>query len=106
MPPTRREEVALETRQLLIDTARDLFTENGYGPTSIEDVVRKAGVTRGALYHHFDGKLGLFRAVFEGLEKNCSELIRAGAEGAKDGWELLTKGTEAFLDACLDPSIQ
>ena len=52
------------TRSLLLEVARESFTEHGYGATSIDDIIQQAGVARGALYHHFSGKEALFRAVY------------------------------------------
>ena len=68
--------------------------------------MRRAGVTRGALYHHFSGKEDLFRAVAEQVEE---EMTRKSAEAAlahQDPWEQQRAGWEAFLDACLDPAVQ
>ena len=60
-----KEEHAEATRRALIDSARELFAQRGYAEVPIEEIVRRARVTRGALYHHFRDKSDLFRAVFE-----------------------------------------
>jgi AcrR family transcriptional regulator len=93
------------TISTLVDAARGLFARQGYAETSIEQVLAAAGVTRGALYHHFDSKAALFQAVFEAQE---AELTRAVAEGAgsAEGWAAFRAGCEAFLEACLDPATQ
>jgi AcrR family transcriptional regulator len=94
------------TRGALIEAARRLFAEHGYSGVGTEEIVRAAGVTRGALYHHFDGKRDLLRAVYEELE---SEIAREIAEGAQPGagvLDLLTAGAERFLDHCLEPEVQ
>ena len=105
-PTTRRAEYAAATRRALIEAATELFTDRGFAATSIEDVVQKARVTRGALYHHFTNKADLFLAVFEELEQRLMDDVSRAAYSGADPWELLTKGTNAFLDACLDPPIQ
>ena len=64
------------TRARLVGAARELFGERGYAAVGTEEVVRAAGVTRGALYHQFADKQALFRAVFEELE---GEIIQASA---------------------------
>jgi len=95
-----------QTRRLLLNVARDLFTEHGYAGTATEEVVRRAGVTRGALYYHFRDKQDLFRAVVEDLEaanvRRFGEIVAAIA----DPWEQLHAGINAFLDACMDPAVQ
>ena len=58
------------TGTALIDAGRKLFAERGFDAVSAEEIVAAAGVTRGALYHHFDGKRGLFAAVFERIEED------------------------------------
>jgi len=94
------------TRAQLIATARRLFGERGYAAVGTEEIVRSAGVTRGALYHHFDGKADLFRAVFEEMEGELAQRIAREALSHPDAWEAHLAGLEMFLDACLDPEIQ
>jgi AcrR family transcriptional regulator len=94
------------TRAALIGAARRLFAERGYADVGTEEIVREAGVTRGALYHHFDGKRELLRAVYEQIE---SEIARELAERAVPGasvLETLRLGAERFLDRCLEPEVQ
>jgi AcrR family transcriptional regulator len=67
-----REERAKDTRATLVDRARELFGRRGYAAVGTEEIVRAAGVTRGALYHHFADKRDLFRAVHEELEAQIS----------------------------------
>ena len=71
------------TRGALIAAARPLFAERGYAGVGTEEIVRAAGVTRGALYHHFDGKRELFEAVYEQVEVELAERIAAGALGQR-----------------------
>src|SRR5205823_7468931 len=68
------------TRSLLVEVARQNFTEHGYAATSIDDIIRQAGVARGALYHHFAGKEALFRAVYETVEgEGVARVVEAAA---------------------------
>ncbi|MCW3026975.1 MAG: transcriptional regulator, TetR family [Solirubrobacterales bacterium] len=95
------------TRAALITTARPLFAERGYAAVGTEEIVRAAGVTRGALYHHFTGKRELFEAVYEEVERQLVERIAASAiSSAADPLEALHAGAQAFLDACEDPAVQ
>lgn len=100
---TRREQYAESTRAALLDTGRRLFTERGFAEVSAEELVRAAGLTRGALYHHFDGKRGLFEAVFEELEDRAARRITAAMSAGDDPWEQADAGIRAFLDVCADP---
>jgi AcrR family transcriptional regulator len=95
------------TRAALIATARALFADRGYAGVGTEEIVRAAGVTRGALYHHFAGKRELFEAVYEDVERQLVEQIAASAiSSATDPLEALHAGAQAFLDACEDPAVQ
>lgn len=94
------------TRAALVSTARRLFAEHGYAGVGTEQIVRAAGVTRGALYHHFDGKAGLFRAVFEQLEGQIAERLATEALSHPDPWEAMVAGLEMFLEVCTDPEVQ
>ncbi len=104
---TRKTEQSEATRAALLKAARELFTERGYSGTSTEEVVRRARVTRGALYHHFRDKSDLFAAVFEDVSREVLAKIKKGAdEGGPIGtWEHLVDGCLAWLDACLDPAV-
>lgn len=93
------------TMQKLIDFAREFFTRYGYAQTATEDLVREAGVTRGALYHHFGSKEGLFKAVLEDVQREIAERIDA-ASASDDLWEQLRVGCRVFLEASLDPHVQ
>jgi AcrR family transcriptional regulator len=93
------------TRGDLLRAARELFAEHGYANVGTERIVERAGVTRGALYHHFDDKRDLLRAVHEELEQELVASIGDQIAGIDDPWELLATGVRAFLDACTDPAI-
>ena len=105
MTPTKAEQ-ADATRTALRAAARQLFTERGYAATSTTEIVERAGVTRGALYHHFAAKDELFRAVFEQLEGEVTKHVAQEALTSDDPLEQLRRGTRAYLDACIDPAVQ
>ena len=94
------------TREALIAAARPLFAKRGYAGVGTEEIVRRAGLTRGALYHHFGGKRELLAAVYERIEAELAERIASAALGASDPLEAMQAGTEMFLDACLEPEVQ
>lgn len=96
------------TRDALIAAARPLFAEHGYAGVSTEEIVRAAGVTRGALYHHFGGKRDLFEAVYERVERELAERIASGAlsGGAAAPLDAMRAGAEMFLQACTEPEAQ
>ena len=94
------------TRALLIDVARQSFTERGYAATSIDDIIQQAGVARGALYHHFSGKEALFRAVYETVEGEVMTRVLEAAASETSPWDSVRAGLSAFLDACLEPSFR
>ena len=91
------------TRAALIGAARELFTERGYTAVGTEEIVRRADVTRGALYHHFTDKRDLFRAVHESVEEEMVAAIAAAMDGVEDPIELLLAGAQRFLDLCMQP---
>ncbi len=93
------------TRQALLDAARTLFGEQGYAATSLDEVAHAAKVTKGALYHHFDGKQELFGAVYEQVKREASEHA-ATAFLEPDPWLDLCAGCQAMFDAHLDPLVQ
>ena len=94
------------TREALIAAARPLFAERGFAAVGTEEIVRNARMTRGALYHHFEGKEDLFRAVYEDVERELVERIAADALPGGDPLAALYAGARAFLDACEDPAVQ
>jgi AcrR family transcriptional regulator len=94
------------TRTALVSAAERLFAERGFAETATEAVVKAAGVTRGALYHHFTDKADLFRAVYERLEQRVLARVEAAVAGLTDPVDVLHGGTDAFLDACLEPAVQ
>jgi AcrR family transcriptional regulator len=109
-PPARQRRRQRErsdaTRAALVDAATPLFAERGYHGTPAELVVRRAGVTSGALYHHFGDKRGLFRAAFEAVERRLAARVAAAAAGGDGPWERLEGGVEQYLRACLEPEVR
>ena len=82
------------------------FSQKGYADASTEAIVRKAGVTRGALYHHFKGKKDLFHAVFRAAQREIGRRIETHADAVEDPWDQLVAGCRAFLQAFTDPALQ
>jgi AcrR family transcriptional regulator len=94
------------TRRALLDAARELFAEKGFAATGREEIAEAAGVTRGALYHHFSSKGDVFRAVFEELEAETMAKVMVAAVKESDPLESMVQGAMAYLDAALDPAVQ
>jgi AcrR family transcriptional regulator len=95
------------TRRQLVTAARALFGVRGYAGVGTEEIVRAAGVTRGALYHQFRDKADLFAAVAERVEAEIADRIAAGAAGAAaDPLAGLQVGARLFLDACAEPEVE
>jgi AcrR family transcriptional regulator len=92
------------TRAKLIAAGRDLFAERGFGGAGTEEIVRRAKVTRGALYHHFTDKKDLFRAVYEQVEVESVDQIAARMADGSDPLSLLQIGVRAFLDLTTEPT--
>ncbi|WP_308800058.1 TetR/AcrR family transcriptional regulator [Agromyces silvae] len=102
---------AAETARVVLAAATELFGARGYADVSLEDVAEAAGVTRGAVYHHYANKPGLFRAVAAGLQDAVAGSVVAAADAASHGratdasgdtnsaFEELRAGSHAFLDA-------
>ncbi|WJM95316.1 TetR family transcriptional regulator [Pseudomonas defluvii] len=103
----RRTRAAMqETRTLLLATARQMFSELGYAHTSMDDLTARAGLTRGALYHHFGDKKGLLAAVVEQLDAEMDERLRAITDTAENAWDGFRQRCRAYLEMALEPEIQ
>jgi AcrR family transcriptional regulator len=94
------------TTAALVDAARELFARDGYDTTSLDAVAARAGVTKGAVYHHFEGKRQLFEAVFTREVERLALPLAAAYGRKKDPWDAFHAGCRAFLDECLDPGLQ
>lgn len=94
------------TTGALLAAARELFASDGYAATSIDAVAAKAGVTKGAVYHHYSGKRDLFAAVFAAEQQLMLEKTAAAYGAEPDAWEAFEAACRAFLEGCLDPGVQ
>jgi AcrR family transcriptional regulator len=90
------------TRRRLVESGTRLFAEHGFEATSIEMVLEDTGVSRGALYHHFDGKASLFTAVLEATEARVAAVVAAAAAPATGPLDALRAGCEAWLRLAAD----
>ena len=95
-----------ETTERLLDSARRLFAANGYAATSLDDVVTAAGVTKGALYHHFQSKRDLFRAVFDREHARIAAVVVEAAAAEPDAWAAFYEGCRAFFEETQHPGAQ
>lgn len=101
---SRRQEYSSSTRRALLDNACDLFAARGYAGTSLDEVVSAARVTKGALYHHYQGKLALFQAVFDQVESKAVKRITTDVRRQKDPWEKALTAVSSFLEVCQEPA--
>lgn len=97
---------AQRSRARLLAAARELFAAHGYESVPSQEIVVRAGLTRGALYHHFGGKEGLYDAVHEIIHGEIGERMVTASARARGPWKGLVAGCLAFLDACTDPEVQ
>ncbi|MFE3545819.1 TetR/AcrR family transcriptional regulator [Nocardia sp. NPDC059177] len=102
-----QEDRSRATRAALERAGRDLFTERGFAATSAEQLVAAAGVTRGALHHHYGDKRGLFLAVLEQLEQEITAEVRRVLDATDPGDVLagMTAGLACFLEICVRPEV-
>ncbi|MGW5193890.1 TetR/AcrR family transcriptional regulator [Kribbella sp. NPDC004138] len=101
-----RERQAEATRELLVGIARERFVEQGYKATAMDDIVQRAGLAKGALYHHFSGKDALFKAVYDLVLEETAGAVMTAALAEEDPWVAVRAGLSAFLDACLQPAFR
>lgn len=102
----RRSDKGLATHRHIVATATALFTTRGYEATSIETVLETAGVSRGALYHHFKSKEALYIAVLEGVEARIAETTAAASHHLRDPREALRAGCYAWIGLSRDPAVR
>ena len=93
------------TRAALLVAARRLFTEKGFAATGREEIAELAGVTRGALYHHFESKQAAFEAVATELDSELAVAVVKAARRASTAHEQIRLSCRAYLHACTDPSV-
>jgi AcrR family transcriptional regulator len=97
---------ALATRRKLEGVAWKLFAERGFAEVSAEEIVARADVTRGALYHHYNGKEGLFEVIVDSLMQEVHAKLEKGAAGASDPLQAIERGICVFLKVCTEPHTQ
>ncbi len=101
-----RAEMIEATRAKLLATARQAFREAGYAATSMDDFTAAAGLTRGALYHHFGDKKGLLAAVVEQIDGEMDQRLAAISAQAPDAWTALRGRCRAYLEMAAEPEIR
>ncbi|EXE61236.1 TetR/AcrR family transcriptional regulator [Acinetobacter pittii] len=101
-----REQKMAETRKKLIEVARRAFAEYGYTDTSMDKLTAAAGLTRGALYHHFGDKRGLFAAVVDQIDSQMAEYAQQHLEQPDDLWEGLLLEGQTYIQNALNPEFQ
>ncbi len=104
--PGKRAAQGRATRGQLIEVATRLFAEHGYEGTSIEAVLSAAGVSRGALYHHFAGKEALFEAVVSAVSEQVTVELTETVQGCDDPLDAMRTAAVAWIDLAADPVIQ
>ena len=102
-PPRTNRDRTDATRAALMEAGRALFVDKGYGETSTPEIVAAAGVTRGALYHHFEDKRALFRAVVAGEAAAVAADVERSAPKGLAAIEALLAGADAYLAAMREP---
>ena len=102
----RRSEMLAETREKLLQAGREAFASKGYAAASMDDLTADAGLTRGALYHHFGDKKGLLQAVVDQIDGEIAERARLAAEGAASEWNALLAEGVAYIEMALRPDVQ
>jgi len=101
-----RVEQGRATRAALIKVATELFAAHGYEATAIPAILQAAGVSRGALYHHFESKEALFEAVLESVEADVMARATRAAAAARDPLDGLRRGCAAYLALCREPRVR
>src|SRR3954453_3703612 len=101
-----RKEMIAETRARLIAAAREAFGTVGYANASMDDFTAAAGLTRGALYHHFGDKKGLLEAVIAEIDAEMSERLCAVSASAPNRWQGFVDESVAYIEMALEPEIQ
>lgn len=94
------------TAARVLDVARLLFAERGFAAVGLDEVASQAGVTRGAVYHHYASKVGLFRAVHGWAQGQVADAIVRTTAAVSDPWEALEVGCRGFLEASLHDDVR
>ena len=101
-----RAEMIAETRAKLLAAGRKAFGTIGYSEASMDDFTAEAGLTRGALYHHFGDKKGLFEAVVLEIDSEMTARMEAAAKSAPTRWQGLVDECNSYIQMALEPEIQ
>jgi AcrR family transcriptional regulator len=101
-----RKEMIAETRAKLVSAARKAFGTIGYADASMDELTAAAGLTRGALYHHFGGKKGLLEAVIAEIDAEMNQRLRVVARKGPDAWSGFRDECTAYIEMALEPEIQ
>ncbi|MER9164894.1 TetR/AcrR family transcriptional regulator [Mesorhizobium sp. M0227] len=101
-----RKEMIAETRAKLIAAARHAFGTTGYAEASMDDFTASAGLTRGALYHHFGDKKGLLQAVIAQIDGEMAARINEVASRAPTRWQHFVDECSTYIEMALEPEIQ
>ena len=98
--PTKvtKAEQTRRTRRAILDRARHLFATKGYAATGTEEIISELGITRGALYHQFKDKIGVFKAVIVEAYSEITDHIQTQVQPLGDNWQQLIVGCQAFLE--------
>jgi AcrR family transcriptional regulator len=102
--PSRRNEEKQATRSRIVEAAVQAFGGASYATTAVEEIARRAGVTTGAIYHHFDGKAGLFQAAAEAVEEEI--VRRLSRDRNEDPWLDLLESVSSALTICMMPHVR
>ena len=103
---SRRHDVSDATRQALVDAAVAVFTERGYVGTSLDEIARRAGVTKGAVYHHFAGKDAVFEAAFEAVHGREAAQARPAGTAETGPWDAVRTAVRSYLEASRRPAFR
>ena len=94
---TKIEQTA-RTRRAILDRSRHLFATKGYAATGTAEIISELGITRGALYHQFGDKLGVFKTVISEAYGEITDYLKTKVQPLDDNWEQLVVGCQAFLE--------
>jgi AcrR family transcriptional regulator len=102
----KRSDMILETRAKLIKAARRSFARQGFAQSSMDELTAQAGLTRGALHHHFGDKRGLLVAVIAQIDEEMTARLTAVVDGATTTWDGFIDESIAYIEMALEPEIQ
>jgi AcrR family transcriptional regulator len=100
--PRSQQERSETTKAAVIQAARSIFASRGYEAASIDEITKAAGISKGALYHHYRDKTEILAAAYEDLERELTDRVATVASKHRDPIKSLRSGCHAFVDACAD----